>query len=120
MGELAFAEAGERRFGPVFSIDIARLFGWEALHKFYYSYNMDHENEIPHGDQVDIVARLCESAGVDLRPLLHFWGRFNFWDGGNKDSAKAVKLQKLIEEKKLPCFEMPPSAETAKLASPSP
>ncbi|MHC4743261.1 MAG: hypothetical protein ACYS8Z_15205, partial [Planctomycetota bacterium] len=29
-------------------------------------------------------------------------GRFYFWDGGNRVSGKAVKLQALIYEKKLP------------------
>jgi len=91
-----------KHIGHVHWVDLARLFGWDALHRFYYSYNMDYENGIPYGDQVDIFARLCESASVDLRPLFHFWGRFYFWDGGNKNSAKAIKLQKLIDKKHLP------------------
>jgi len=91
-----------KHIGHVHWVDLARLFGWETLHKFYYSYNMDYENNVPYGDQVDIFARLCESAGVDLRPLFHFWGRFNYWDGGNPKSAKAVKLDRFITEKKLP------------------
>lgn len=91
-----------KHIGHVHWVDLARLFGWEALHKFYYSYNMDADNGIPHGDSVDKVARLCESAGADLRPLFHFWGRFYFWGGGNKNSAGSIKLQKFIDEKKLP------------------
>ena len=91
-----------KHIGHVHWVDLARLFGWEALHRFYLSYNMDYENGVPYGDQVDIFARLCESAQVDLRPLFHFWGRFNYWDGGNRDSAKAVKLARLIADKNLP------------------
>ncbi|MCP4450349.1 MAG: hypothetical protein GY809_02730 [Planctomycetes bacterium] len=91
-----------KHIGHVHWVDLARLFGWEALHRFYLSYNMDYENGVPYGDSVDIFSRLCESAQVDLRPLFHFWGRFNYWDGGNRDSVKAVKLAKLIADKNLP------------------
>lgn len=53
-------------------------------------------------DQAVVFARLCKSAGADLRPLWHFWGRFSYFDGNNPNSAKAKKLQKFIDEKKLP------------------
>ncbi len=36
-----------KHIGHVHWVDLARHFGWEALHKFYYSYNMDYENGIP-------------------------------------------------------------------------
>ena len=100
--KLPVAGVKYKHIGHVHWVDLARLFGWEALHKFYLSYNMDYENGVPYGDQVDIFARLCESAEADLRPLFHFWGRFNYWDGGNRDSAKAVKLARLISDMKLP------------------
>ncbi|MCK4292618.1 MAG: M60 family metallopeptidase [Planctomycetes bacterium] len=91
-----------KHIGHAHFVYVARLFGWKALHNFYYSYNMDHENGIPYGDSVDKFARLCESAGADLRPLFHFWGRFDMWDGNNKASVAAKRLEAHIDAKKLP------------------
>jgi len=59
-------------------VDIARLFGWEAVNAFWYSINEDYENGIVwsrHGSDIDdLILRWCESVGVDIRPLFHFWG----------------------------------------------
>jgi hypothetical protein len=71
--EKAYQLAGHAKF-----VDIARLFGWRVLNDFWYSINQDYENGADWaktGSPTDkITLRLCEKAGVDLRPLLHFWG----------------------------------------------
>jgi hypothetical protein len=91
-----------KHIGHVQWVDIARLFGWEALHKYYLSYNEEHEKGTPFPkDRLEIFLRLCESAGADLRPLLHFWGRFDWWDGNKPTSEKAKRLESMIKAKGL-------------------
>ncbi|MBB3206528.1 hypothetical protein FHS27_002337 [Rhodopirellula rubra] len=59
-------------------VEIANLFGWEALNRFWTEEN---ENWKP-GDRVpqnsdptdSRILRLSKAAGADLRPLIHFWG----------------------------------------------
>ncbi len=72
-GEKAYQLKGHAKF-----VDIAKLFGWEVLGNFWYSINADYENGIiwsRHGSDIDdLILRWCESVGVDLRPLFHFWG----------------------------------------------
>jgi len=61
-------------------VDIARLFGWETIGKFFKSAHQDHMDGKPwprnsdgeDGDQYTF--RLSQAAGVDVRPLIHFWG----------------------------------------------
>jgi hypothetical protein len=69
-GEKAYQMKGHAKY-----VDIARLFGWDKLEDYWYSYNEELEN----GDTSDfsndgMILRLSESAGADVRPLLHFWG----------------------------------------------
>ena len=69
-GEKAYQLKGHAKY-----VDIARLFGWEVLNSYWYSYNEDYENGVSYsavGD--DLILRLSKHAGFDLRPLLHFWG----------------------------------------------
>lgn len=58
--------------------EIVRLFGWEVLEDFYTTVSEDAENGITYpinSDPVDNrILRISTSAGVDLRPLIHFWG----------------------------------------------
>ncbi|MHC4744226.1 MAG: M60 family metallopeptidase [Planctomycetota bacterium] len=72
-GEKAYQLKGHAKF-----VDMARLFGWEGLGAFWHSINVDYENGITwsrHGSNInDLILRWCESVGVDLRPLFHFWG----------------------------------------------
>jgi hypothetical protein len=72
-GEKAYQLKGHAKF-----VDIAKLFGWEVLGNFWYSINADYEDGIiwsRHGSDIDdLILRWCESVGVDLRPLFHFWG----------------------------------------------
>jgi hypothetical protein len=59
-------------------IEIARLFGWDALKGFWYSVNQDYMRGISYitnSDPVDNrILRMSRTAGADLRPLIHFWG----------------------------------------------
>ena len=57
-------------------VHIAKLFGWDKLHDFYRQLNLDgiyKHNPCPGGDDERIL-RLAIATGVDIRPLLHFWG----------------------------------------------
>jgi hypothetical protein len=91
-----------KHIGHVHWADTARHFGWEPFNKFYGHYNMEHEKGSTRFASDDIFAKLCESSGVDLRPLWHFWGRFNYFDGNNPKSVNAKKLQKFIDDENLP------------------
>jgi Peptidase M60, enhancin and enhancin-like/N-terminal domain of M60-like peptidases len=60
-------------------VDIAALFGWGALESFYKEENRVADlNPQPASDGLSAVDsrifRLSKSAGVDLTPLIHFWG----------------------------------------------
>jgi len=72
-GEKAYQLKGHAKF-----VDIARLFGWKVLGDFWKSWNQDREAGRPwskHGTDIDKLSlRLSQKAGVDLTPLLHFWG----------------------------------------------
>ncbi|MGK0316572.1 MAG: hypothetical protein ACI86M_002807 [Saprospiraceae bacterium] len=59
-------------------VDIVELYGWEALEKFWQSESdaADMGNPFPvnNQEQDDRIFRMSKAAGVDLRPLFHFWG----------------------------------------------
>jgi hypothetical protein len=65
-------------------VEIAGLFGWEALHNFWYSEAVDEEafgdiyDHSPSGYANAIsdnrILRMSRGAGVDLTPLIHIWG----------------------------------------------
>jgi hypothetical protein len=59
-------------------VEVADLFGWEALNNFWYSVNADYMNGITYNrnnDEADNrILRMSRAAGVDLRPLVQFWG----------------------------------------------
>jgi hypothetical protein len=59
-------------------VNIEDLFGWCALEDFWYSESVDFMNGIIYNtnnpEQDDRIYRMCKAAGIDLRPLLHFWG----------------------------------------------
>uniref|UniRef100_A0A7S2BTC5 Peptidase M60 domain-containing protein n=1 Tax=Haptolina brevifila TaxID=156173 RepID=A0A7S2BTC5_9EUKA len=62
--------------------DITRLFGWEAFTLFYHNENADYQmgrdrvyTDIDGLSSTDSrTLRLSKAAGVDLTPLIHFWG----------------------------------------------
>jgi hypothetical protein len=91
-GEKAYQLKGHAKF-----VDIARLFGWEGLNAFWFSINADYENGITwsrHGSDIDdLILRWCQSVGVDLRPLFHFWGTHPV----NADAlAAAIEAENLL------------------------
>ena len=59
-------------------VDIVDLFGWEALEKFWKSESDAADAGMPfpvnNQPQDDRIFRMSQAAGVDLRPLFHFWG----------------------------------------------
>jgi hypothetical protein len=60
-------------------VEIANLFGWGALSNFWYSVNEDYmrgikPEEINRDPTDNRILRMSKAAGVDLRPLIHFWG----------------------------------------------
>jgi len=59
-------------------VEIAKLFGWKALNDFWYSVNIDYMNGITYNRNYDErdnrILRMSRTAGMDLRPLVHFWG----------------------------------------------
>lgn len=59
-------------------VDIVELYGWEALEKFWKSESdaadMGSPFPVNNQEQDDRIFRMSQAAGVDLRPLFHFWG----------------------------------------------
>ncbi len=59
-------------------VDVAEMFGWEALEAFWKSESdaADAGMPFPVNDQPqdDRIFRMSKAVGVDLRPLFHFWG----------------------------------------------
>jgi len=60
-------------------VEIANLFGWGALSNFWHGVNADYmrgiKPKVINNDPTDNrILRMSKAAGVDLRPLIHFWG----------------------------------------------
>lgn len=75
MDEMRYQHRGYAKYA-----DIARLYGWQVLQDFYHEEHLYYE-EFGNNDSVndlsqkdDRTLRLSISAGVDLMPLIHFWG----------------------------------------------
>ena len=73
---MASAEASYQLKGHAKFADIARLFGWQVLNDYWHQMVLEgiNKNNSPFSDD-DRILRLSIAAGVDLRPLLHFWGK---------------------------------------------
>lgn len=72
--DMAYEHKGYAKY-----VEIANLFGWDAVGDFWKSVNVDYENGIDYpltnSDPTDSrIIRMSKAARVDLRPLLHFWG----------------------------------------------
>jgi hypothetical protein len=80
-------------------VEIANLFGWEVLNKYWRSINEDHEAGIKvkgglnNGDTDSLILRMSRAAGVDVTPLIHFWGRHPNDVAALKASIAAEKLR---------------------------
>jgi hypothetical protein len=58
-------------------VEIAALFGWPALDNFYRQENLDFITPVASDGLAAVdsrIFRMSKSAGVDLTPLIHFWG----------------------------------------------
>ena len=59
-------------------VEIVKLLGWKALDEFWGSVNKDYLRGIEYprnSDPTDSrILRMSQTAGADLRPLIHFWG----------------------------------------------
>jgi hypothetical protein len=83
-------------------VEIANLFGWEALSNFWHedSVNWKEGDKVPqNNDPVDDrILRLSKAAGADLRPLIHFWG---IQPENPTELAKAIKRARLKPSDKI-------------------
>jgi hypothetical protein len=74
---------------------MAALFGWEVIDSFYRKEQLDFIAGAP-GDNLNEIdsriLRFSRTAGVDMRPLIHFWG---------VHPENPTKLKTLIEAEKL-------------------
>ncbi|WP_372845737.1 M60 family metallopeptidase [Pontiella sp.] len=59
-------------------VEIAALFGWDALGDFWKSVAVDYENGIEYSRNYDPadsrIIRMSRAAGANLLPLIHLWG----------------------------------------------
>jgi len=69
--EMHTAEKAYQLKGHAKFVDIAKLFGWEVINDYYKQLVL--ENTSASSDD-DRILRMSREAGVDLRPLFHFWG----------------------------------------------
>ncbi|PXA04733.1 hypothetical protein DDZ13_06065 [Coraliomargarita sinensis] len=81
--EDGFMKPYERQYqlkGHAKYVDVARLFGWHMLGRFWESTHADYEagnswpKDVRDDDSDRYTVRLSKVTGADLRPLLHFWG----------------------------------------------
>ena len=85
--------------------DIVRLFGWEAYTSAYYNENiLKEEGHDGPGAELDDMyqartLRLSIAAGVDLTPLIHFWGIHP-----SNDLAAVVRAHGLAPSEKVRCL----------------
>ena len=58
-------------------VEMAALFGWEMIDSFYKKENLDFIAQTPNDGLTNVdsrILRFSRTAGVDIRPLIHFWG----------------------------------------------
>jgi hypothetical protein len=86
MDEVRYQHRGYGKY-----VEIAALFGWEVLNKFHFQENQDFMNQKPNDGLSNTdsrMIRLSKVAGIDIRPLIHFWG---------VQPTDSLKLKKLID-----------------------
>jgi hypothetical protein len=77
-------------------IEIAALFGWDVLGTFNMQENLDYMAKKPSDGLNGIdsrILRLSRAGGVDLRPLIHFWGTQPVDSTGLKNLITAAGLK---------------------------
>jgi len=79
-------------------VDIVRLFGWKVLDDFWRSIQQDYEDGKPWERNVKdtdaYTLRISQMAGVDLRPLIHFWGIPTLDDAKSDREVEASGLRR--------------------------
>lgn len=58
-------------------IEMAALFGWEVIDSFYKKEQLDYIHQVPGDGLSEVDSRILgfsKTTGVDVRPLIHFWG----------------------------------------------
>ena len=58
-------------------VEMAALFGWSAIDSFYRKENIDFIKNVPTdslGEVDSRIFRFSQTCGIDVRPLIHFWG----------------------------------------------
>ena len=72
---MATAEKAYQLKGHAKFVDIAKLFGWQVINDYYRQLVLEGINKnTSRLSDSDRIFRLSKAAGVDLRPLFHFWG----------------------------------------------
>jgi hypothetical protein len=90
------AERSYQLKGHAKYVDVARLFGWDTLSRFWKSTHEDFENgkpwprDVKDTDRFNL--RLSECAKADIRPLIHFWGILTQDDQASDAAIKAAGL----------------------------
>jgi len=74
--EMASGEKTYQLKGHAKYVDIAKLFGWRVLNNYWKTFVDDYEatGVKTHPSDDEKMLRLSRAAGVDIRPLFHFWG----------------------------------------------
>jgi hypothetical protein len=68
--EKAYQLQGHAKF-----VEVARMFGWDKLNQYMYSFTSEYESTGTVTSDTDShLLRLSTAVGVDIRPLFHFWG----------------------------------------------
>ena len=77
-------------------VEIAGLFGWDVLDKYWKSFNDDYEKGIGSATDIDnLLLRLSKSVGYDITPLFQFWGVL---------PVNGSALKNIIDLEKIPVF----------------
>jgi len=102
--DITHSQANEVRYqhrGYGKYIEIAKLFGWQALGDFWHSVNQDFLKGIEYARNADPtdsrILRLSQKAGADLTPLIHFWGV----QPENRDALKKKMLEHGLKPSRL-------------------
>jgi hypothetical protein len=96
-GEKAYQIKGHAKF-----VDMAKLFGWDSLRAYFVDMNRQNQQAKRAGEKPpwgknnnhrQYALQMCKSTGIDLRPLLHFWG-IHPKDGGIYEGEAFEQLRK--------------------------
>jgi hypothetical protein len=98
--DISNSESNEVRYqhrGHGKYVEIARIFGWNALSNFWLSVHQDYAKGITYPTNTDPtdnrMLRMSQAAGADLRPLIHFWGIQPVDQSGLKASITTLGLK---------------------------